>query len=51
MDFTENSHLHADSAQTRRKDEVDFTEALRIVTYILRVYRQEEKIRWTSQKH
>jgi hypothetical protein len=48
---TENSHLQAEDAHTTRKDQVDFTEALKTVTYILRVHRQGEKFRWTSQKH
>ena len=47
----ENSHLHAEGTQTRKKNQVDFTKALRTVTYALRVHRQGEKIRWTSQKH
>jgi len=47
----ENSHLHTENAQTRRKDQVDFTEALKTVTYILRVHKQGHQIRWTSQKH
>jgi hypothetical protein len=48
---TENSHLLAEDAQTRREYQVDFTEALKTVTYSLGVHRQGEKIRWTSQKH
>ena len=48
---TENSHLHAESAQTTIKDQVNFTEALKTITYILRICKQGEKISWTSQKH
>jgi len=48
---TEHSYLHTEGAQTRRKDQVNFTEALKTVTYMLRVHRPEEKIRLTSQKH
>jgi len=48
---TGNSHWHPEGAQTRRKDQMDFTEALKKVTDILKVHRQGEKIRWTSQKH
>jgi hypothetical protein len=40
---TENSHLLAEDAQTRRKDQVNFTEGLKTVTYSLRVHRQGEK--------
>jgi rRNA maturation protein Rpf1 len=40
---TENNHLLAEDAQTRRKDQVNFTEALETVTYILRVHRQGGK--------
>jgi len=48
---TENSHLYAKSAQTRRKDQGDLTKALKTVTYNLRMHRHREKIRWTSLKH
>ncbi len=46
-----NRHLLAEGAQTRRKYQVDITEASRTVTYMLRVHRQGEKIRRTSRKH
>jgi len=46
-----NSHLHAENVQTRRNNQMDFTEASRTVTYILRICTQGEMIRWTSQKH
>jgi len=48
---TENSHIQSEDAQTQRKNQVDITEALKTVTYMLRMHRQEEKIRWTSLKH
>jgi len=47
----EKSHLHPEGADTSREDQVDFTEAWRTATYILRVQKQAEKVRWNSQKH
>ena len=47
---TENSHLHTEDVQIQRKDQVDFTKALKTVTYMLRVHRQGEKVRWSSLK-
>jgi len=47
----ENSHLQAEDAETSREGQMDFTEAWRTATYILRVQKQAEKVRWTSQKH
>ena len=41
----EDCYLLAEGVQRRRKDQADITEALRTVTYILRVHRQGEKIR------
>jgi hypothetical protein len=46
-----NYHLHPEDVQTRRNDQMIFTEASRTITYILRMCRQEEMIRWSSQKH
>jgi len=46
-----NSHLHTEDAETSREGQVDFTEAWRTATYMLRVQKQAEKVRWTSQKH
>jgi len=45
------SHLHTKDVQTRRNDQMDFTEASETLTYILRMFKQRERIRWTSQKH
>jgi len=46
-----NSHIHAENVQTRRNGQMDFTEASKTVTYTLRMCRQGEFVRWTSQKH
>jgi hypothetical protein len=40
-----NNHLHPRGTQTRKYSQVDFTEASRTVTYILRMPRQGEMIR------
>jgi len=40
-----NSHIHPKGADTSREDQVDFTEAWRTATYILRVQTQAEKVR------
>jgi len=45
------SHLHAENVQTKRNGQMDFTEAWKTVTYLLRMCRQGELVRWTSQKH
>jgi len=44
----ENSHLQTEGAETSREDQVEFTEALRTATYLLRVQKQAEKVRWTE---
>jgi len=46
-----NSHLHPEDVQTWRNGQTDSTEASKTVTYILRMCRQREMVRWTSQKH
>src|SRR5260221_117295 len=47
----ENSHIQPEGAQTSRKCQEDFTEPSRTATYVLRVSRQAENVRWTSRKH
>ena len=43
-----NSHLHAEDVQTWRNGQTYSTEASRTVTYMLRMCRQGEMVRWTS---
>jgi hypothetical protein len=40
-----NNHIHARDTQTRKYNQVDFTEASRTITYILRMHRQGKMIR------
>jgi len=47
----ENSHIPAEGVGTSREGQVNFTKAWRTVTYMLRVQKQAEKVRWNSQKH
>jgi hypothetical protein len=46
-----NNYLRSEDVHTRRYDQMDFTQASRTNTYFLKMCRQEEIVRWTSQKH
>ena len=43
--------MPTEGADTSGEGQMNFTEAWRIATYILRMQKQAEKVRWTSQKH
>jgi len=45
------SHLQAEDVHTRRNDQIIFTEASRIVTYMLRRCRHGETVTWSSERH